>query len=56
MTALASLPVDNGAMLCHAIIPNNYGAFLPLDSRLKVGTICKVIVEEFEKGIRLFFL
>lgn len=56
MPALASLPVHNSAMLGNAVIPDNHGAFLPLDSGLKVGAICKVIIEELENGIRLFFL
>ena len=43
-------------MLGDTVVPNDDSALLPLDARLEVGTVCKVIIQELEDRLGLLLL
>lgn len=43
-------------MLSDSVIPDDNGAFFPLDAGLEVGAVGQVVVEELEDGVGLFLL
>lgn len=56
MAPLTILPVDEGRVLGHAVVPDDNGALLPLDTGLEVGSIGQMVVEELEDGVRFLLL
>lgn len=56
MPALAALPVHQGRVLRHPVVPDDNGALLPLDAGLEVGTVGQMVVQELEEGIGLLLL
>jgi hypothetical protein len=53
MPPLPILPVNQRRVLRHPVIPNYHGPLLPLDARLEVGAVRKMVVQELENRIRL---
>lgn len=56
MPSLPILPVHQGRVLSHSVVPYNNCALLPLDPSLEVSAIGQVVVQELQERIRLFLL
>lgn len=56
MSALAILPVDQGRVLRHPVVPDDHRPGLPLDAGLEVGSECEVVVQELEEGVGFLLL
>lgn len=56
VSALTVFPVNNGAVLGNAVVPNNNCALFPLDTGLEVSAQGNVVVEELKDGVGLFLL
>jgi hypothetical protein len=54
MPPLPVLPIHQGRVLRHTIIPNDHRPLFPLDTGLEVGAEGQVVVEELENGVGLF--
>lgn len=56
MSPLPSLPINQGRVLSHSVVPHNDCALLPLDPGLEVSAVRQVVIQELQKRIRLFLL
>lgn len=56
MAPLATLPVDQGAVLSNPVVPEDNGSGLPLHSDLEVGTVGQMVIEELQNRVRLLLL
>lgn len=56
MSPLGILPVDQRRVLGNSVVPNDNGAFLPLDTGLEVGAVGEMVVEELEEDVGLLLL
>lgn len=56
MAPVAALPVDEGRVLCDAVVPDHDGSLLPLDAGLEVSAEGDVVVQELEDSLGLLVL
>lgn len=56
MPPLPALPIHQGRVLRHAVVPDDDGALLPLDAGLEIGAVREMVVQELEERIRLLLL
>jgi hypothetical protein len=56
MPPLPIVPVEDGRVLRHPVVPDHDGSLLPPDTNLEVGAEGQVVVEKLEQGVRLLLL
>lgn len=56
MPPLTALPIYQGRVLRHTVVPDNNGALLPLHAGLEISAVGEMVVQELEQSIGLLLL
>ncbi len=49
-------PVCNSRVLSHSVVPNDDGSLLPLDPRVEIRSVGKMVIQELEDRVGLLLL